>query len=145
MLFICFHASKIFDHLLVQRLATKTCGSGDPMFGHLSQHQRPRRPSRSGNPNTTRHLPHQKESMQRKRCQRIPVSTRCSKFCTDASHCQLGAVTWHTGKPIAFNGRKLNPASTKAVNNCRKGTAQHNRNAQGTLEHACWKKNRSLC
>jgi len=32
---------------------------------------------------------------------------------TDASHCQLGAVASQEGKPIAFCGRKLNPAQTQ--------------------------------
>jgi len=32
---------------------------------------------------------------------------------TDASHCQLGAVVSQEGKPMAFCGRKLNPAQTQ--------------------------------
>jgi len=37
------------------------------------------------------------------------------QICTDASHCQSGAVASQDGKPIAFCGRKLNPAQTRCT------------------------------
>ena len=43
---------------------------------------------------------------------------------TDASHCQLGAAVSQEGKPIAFCGRKLNPAQTRHTTTERELTSE---------------------
>jgi len=64
---------------------------------------------------------HQKAFAMAKRIIAKEMPLACPDFnkpfqmCTDASHCQLGAVVSQDGKPTAFCSRKLNPAQTRCT------------------------------